>query len=247
MYTPRIHTFNTREQAARQLASSLGEECAAYSDAKRPLLLLFSGGSALSVIDHLPPSPDASFLTLSVADERDDPSGKTSNFQELKRTPWFRKMIGCGASSIDPLAATHLTTEEKAIAFERALRQWKEEHKDGSIIALLGMGADGHTAGIFPIGDSAAFASRFQSRLWVIGSTVPEAPSCSARITTTLAFLQQEAARVYVFICGQEKSAVWEHLLARDTSLSALPILGIYEMQQVALYTDLPSGSASQG
>jgi 6-phosphogluconolactonase/glucosamine-6-phosphate isomerase/deaminase len=247
MDTPRIHTFSTKKKAAQQLASSLGEECEAYSDAKRPLLLLFSGGSALSLIDHLPTFLDASFLTLSVVDERDDPSLRTSNFQELKRTPWFRKMIGCGASSLDPLAATHLPTGEKAIAFERALRQWKEEHEDGSIIALLGMGADGHTAGIFPTGDAAAFASRFQGRSWVIGYAVPEAPSCSARITTTLAFLQQEAARVYVFICGREKSAAWEHLLARDTLISALPILGIYEMRQVALYTDLPAAPASQG
>lgn len=246
MSTLDIHTFSARGQAVKHLADSLREEYQRCLEKKRPLLLLFSGGSALSVIDRLPAFPKASCLTLSVIDERDDPNGKTSNFQELKRTPWFRKMIKRGASSIDPLAAAYLTTGEKALAFENALRQWKTEHGKGMVVAILGMGADGHTAGIFPTEDSTIFASRFQSRPWVIGYTVPEAPGCPLRITATLTFLQQEASKVYVFVCGAEKMAAWGHLLARDTSLAALPILGIYEMRHVALYTDLPLESAPQ-
>lgn len=243
MNIPRIHTFSTREEAAKHLAGVLREECL---DTKQPLLLLFSGGSALSVTDYLPASSDAAFLTLSVVDERDDPSKKASNFQELKRTPWFQKMMLCGASSIDPLTDNHLSTEKKALAFERTLRQWKENHRDGSIIVILGMGADGHTAGIFPAQEAEIFDQLFQGDAWVIGYTVPEAPSCPTRITATLTFLQQEAAKVYVFLCGQEKATTWEHLLANDIVLSTLPILGIYGMRQVAIYTDLSSGLQAQ-
>lgn len=236
MNTPRIHTYATKEAAANNLARTLATECL---DMERPTLLLFSGGSALSVTEHLPFPADASFLTLSVVDERADPSGATSNFQELSRTPWFQKMISAGATALDPLTSADLSTKEQAQAFERALRQWQETHKNGLIVAILGMGADGHTAGIFPSGAAATFAQRFQGDAWVTAHTIPEAPSYPERITTTLTFLQQVVDRVYVFLCGREKEIAWRHLLTQDLPLSTLPILGIYEMRQPQIFTDL--------
>ena len=238
MHTPRIHTFTDKEQAASDLAQTLAQECL---DAKRPTLLLFSGGSALSVIQYLPLFSDAAFLTLSVVDERADPSGATSNFQELSRTPWFQAMRAAGAATIDPLSSATSFSQEKAQAFEHALRQWQETHKNGLIVALLGMGADGHTAGIFPTPATETFAQLFQSEAWVAAHTVPGAPSYPERLTTTLTFLQQVADRVYVFICGREKEIAWRHLLAQDLALSALPILGIYAMRQPQIFTDLSS------
>lgn len=235
----------TKKEAAENLARSLAKKYL-DTDADHPVLILFSGGSALSVIGYLPPVPDASFLTLSVIDERDDPSLETSNFQELKRTAWFQEMIACGASSIDPLADASLSTEKKAALFERSLRRWKEEHVDGSTVVLLGMGADGHTAGIFPAENAETFDRLFQSDAWVIAHTVPGAPSYPRRITTTLSFLQKEPDKVYVFICGQEKELAWNHLIAHDVPLPKLPILGIYGIRQAEIFTDLPSGSETR-
>lgn len=245
MDTPRIHTFETREEAAASLADSLVKEYL-HSDTKHPLLLLFSGGSALSIIEHLPIPADVSLLTFSVVDERDDPSLNTSNFQELKHTEWFQKMTAGGASYIDPLADARLSSEEKAAAFEHALRQWKKGHEDGSIVALLGMGADGHTAGVFPARNTKTFDRLFRGDRWVVAHTVPDAPSYPERITTTLTFLQKEVHKVYVFICGLEKEAAWKHLLAQDMPLPMLPLLGIYGMHQGEIFTDLKSKAFSQ-
>lgn len=243
MNTPRIHTYATKEAATDNLARALATECL---DMRQPILLLFSGGSVLSVVEHLPLSADASFLTLSVADERADPSGATSNFQELSRTSWFQKTLAAGATALNPLALESPSSQEQARAFERALRQWQETHKNGLIVAILGMGADGHTAGIFPSSAAATFAQQFQSDAWVTAHTVPGAPSYPERITTTLTFLQQVVDKVYVFLCGREKEIAWRHLLAQDLPLSALPILGIYEMRQPQIFTDLSSETIPQ-
>jgi 6-phosphogluconolactonase/glucosamine-6-phosphate isomerase/deaminase len=235
MTAPTIHTSDTATEAAQALATTL----AADVDGRHDVLLLLAGGSSLNIIDHLPDFEDASFLTISVIDERDDRSGRTGNFSAIEGTDWFRAAISRGASFIDPLHPIDAPKETKASSFEQAIRKWKEAHPDSLTVAILGTKPDGHTAGIFPLPDAGLFAKRFSGKAWVIAHTVPHALECPDRITVTLSFLQKETDAVYCYICGEGKREALTRAMDGKMALNELPIGIIRTLQNVQIFTDI--------
>ena len=236
MTTPTIHAFNDANGAAQALAETLATE---ELDGAADILLLLSGGSALDILGYLPDLDDATFLTISVIDERDDRTRETSNFHALERTRWFQEMISRGASFIDPLHPLDISKETKAESFARTIREWQEAHGTGRIVCVLGMGPDGHTMGIFPSADKEAFTGRFLGARRVVAHTIPGAPSCPDRITATLTFLQNDTAAVYCFICGESKREPLRKALSGEVPLHELPAAVIATLPNAHIFTDI--------
>lgn len=66
----------------------------------------------------------------------------------------------------------------------------------------MGIGQDGHTAGIFP-GDH---GFDFDGDVWVVGYFVPkEVNQYQERVTVTNTYLQTEIAQAIVYAVGEEK------------------------------------------
>ena len=236
MITPTVHTSDTDEEAAQALATALAAD---VLDGKQDILLLLSGGSALDILEYLPSPDDATFLTISVIDERDDPTRETSNFHTLERARWFQEMVSRGALFIDPLHSINVTKEAKAESFGRAIRQWKETHGSGHIIAVLGMGQDGHTMGVLPSADEETFTELFLGARRFVAHTVHDAPSCPDRITATFTFLQNDVNAVYCYICGEPKREPLRRALSGTVPLHELPIGIIATLPAVQVFTDL--------
>ncbi|MGB7286241.1 MAG: 6-phosphogluconolactonase [Salaquimonas sp.] len=74
-------------------------------------------------------------------------------------------------------------------------------------VVILGMGADGHTASLFPGGDNLAKATKMDSKALVIDMTAPD--TAETRVTLTLAALTS-AKDVLLHIEGGEKRTVLE-------------------------------------
>ena len=128
----KTHTSTNPYKKAGEYISNLLQ---AYDDV--PVLLLLSGGSAMNVLDFITLQHMSERVTLCLADERINAPDEDSNAWKLVQTNWFQEAKKHGVT----LCALE----------EGALKEWKNGHENGKIITLLGMGGDGHTAGILPM------------------------------------------------------------------------------------------------
>ncbi|MES2014316.1 MAG: 6-phosphogluconolactonase, partial [Patescibacteria group bacterium] len=113
------------------------------------ILLLLSGGSAFDILSYTTLPENASHMTLGVLDERFTKDPKENNFTTLKETGFFKNALQKGARTIDT-SMRFERVEALAEAMNSAWSLWIEKNSGGTILATLGMGADGHTAGIMP-------------------------------------------------------------------------------------------------
>jgi 6-phosphogluconolactonase len=119
--------------------------------------------------------------------------------------------------------------------YESALRDslsWREKGHDRLDFVLLGMGADGHTASLFPRSP----AVREQERLVIFnrgGGVVPP-----DRVTMTYPLLN--AARfIAVMVTGASKAEMVDRVARGDDSVEEIPIKGIRPLNgQLRWYLD---------
>jgi 6-phosphogluconolactonase len=126
--------------------------------------------------------------------------------------------VPVAASAIHRIEAERADPAGAAAAYERTLRAElgaPAPELPRFDLVLLGMGADGHTASLFP--GSSALAER--SRL--VAATV-EPRSGTSRITLTLPVLNA-AATVLFLVSGPDKRAAVQAVLGAHAAASALP------------------------
>lgn len=226
------------DEAKRRLAARLSSQLCSLRESGSPGLLLFSGGSALGILDLLKEESFGPSLTMAPVDERCDPSWEESNFAAFTKTACFPRAETAATRFIDMRAKPGQGREELSLASEHAIRGWMTNHPGGVTIALLGMGPDGHTAGIFPMDDEKRFHELFEKDRLVIGHRGPEYALCPERVTATLSLLRR-MDRIYVFFTGEEKRAIWARAVVGTEPLHKLPA-GIFRtLPRVEIFTDL--------
>ena len=227
------------DEAKKKLAERISSELVACQEDSVPALLLFSGGSALGILDLLDAKCAGSFLTIAPVDERCDPSGHDSNFGALVESDFFRRAVSTGVGLIDTRVKSGQGRDALADAFGQELARWRKRHPKGRVIAILGMGPDGHTAGIFPMDDGREFSRLFEGERMVVGYRAPEYATCPDRVTVTLSFLCREVESICVFFSGEEKRAVWKRVLGNTAPMSALPAIAFHTLSSVEIFTDI--------
>ena len=158
---------------------------------------------------------------LWVVDERRVPEDdERSNFKMIRETIVSHSDIP--REQVHPIEATR---PDAAEAYERELRDvlgWREKGHDRLDFVILGMGADGHTASLFP-GSPALDAS---DRLVAVNS----GPAVTPPDRVTMTFTLLNAARFLgVMVTGEKKRATVTRIVesrGRGT-VAELPILGI--------------------
>lgn len=190
------------ESPAKTAADALTR---AIEEAGGPVLLLLSGGSSMEILEYLNPAVLAADLTITVLDERFSDDPEVSNFLQLSQTDFFQLAQINHCSFISPVANEGESLAECADRFESTLKQWHTNHPDGRSIATVGIGSDGHTAGVFP-SDEATFNKRFCSESWVCGYELEaDQHKHNQRITTTATFLTDVLDGAIVFATGSKK------------------------------------------
>ena len=127
------------------------------------------------------------------------PDDRLSNFRMLQECLF--DTAGLPVSRLRRIEAEH--GRAAAPAYERVLRQ---ELKDGMLdVALLGLGADGHTAGIFPGTPWSDAATD-----WVVSGERPDA----AKLAISLSVPMLRSARLrLMLVAGEEKQTALRRLL----------------------------------
>jgi 6-phosphogluconolactonase/glucosamine-6-phosphate isomerase/deaminase len=224
-----IRGENAREEAGHALTTAL------VQNGDHPILLMLSGGSALQILDSVPNEVLGTHITLSVLDERYSTDPHVNNFAQLKTTDFFARATESGAQVIST-EITNETPEETAVQWEVSLRVWKSVHPDGVVVATMGVGFDGHTAGIF--GEIPGV--NFSGESLVVAYSVPkEVHEYTERITTTFTFLTEWIHEAVVYAVGEEKKEVLTRLEKGVCTREEMPACIFHEMQSVKVYTNV--------
>lgn len=106
--------------------------------------------------------------------------------------------VPCPASNVHPVPAHATSADEAARQYEADLRHHFAADWPRFDLVLLGLGADGHTASLFP--GSPALNERTR---WAVAATVPADPP--ERVTLTFPVFNA-AASVHVLVTGSNKA-----------------------------------------
>lgn len=230
-----IQTYTDKEQARSHAQSALMSMLEQHHDA--PLLFLASGGSALSILPN--ELPAGLNITVTVLDDRFDVSPDEKNFSALSDTPFFESVVRSGGHAIPP-AFDAKSAASAAYTLESSVRTWKRENPHGVILATLGIGADGHAAGIAPMPDSPVqFNELFDTpEHWFAGYDTEGRLTPPMRFTATLPFLRTAVDAAIAFATGKEKCNALVRAHAAEGTLCETPARILREMRSVQLFTN---------
>jgi 6-phosphogluconolactonase/glucosamine-6-phosphate isomerase/deaminase len=221
-------TFETAKKISELLEQAQGKN----------ILLMLSGGSSLAVYDAIMPQWLSDHVTLVMTDDRFSREMNINNTHLLQATDFYNEAINADAYFISTEVWNERTPEELAKRFEYGLRQWREEFPDGVVIAVFGMGEDGHVAGMIPDRDQ-TFADLFQNPgKWVTGYSTPNNEH-HERVTITMPFIIKYVDHAVAYISGEKKRAALDRLLAEKGSLAETPVRVLRELKDAEVFTDI--------
>jgi len=232
-----LHISKTPTQEAARRITELLEE---YTG--RDVLLLVSGGSALALLDQVDTTPLSARVTISVLDERYTYDDAASNFSQLTRTAFWERAAKQHVQALDPHPRDNETLSDAAKRFDLALKRWHIINHDGIVIVTMGIGTDGHTAGILPFPHNPETFQEYFGGLHrcAVGYHVdPRVNPHTDRITTTLTYLTRHVHHAVVYVAGEEKRDALVRTRSETGSLHETPARVLRDMPDVHIYTDI--------
>ena len=226
--------MNLIERAAKYLDSLVLD-----SSKNNGVLLLVSGGSCLNVVNAMETCWNDK-VTIGVIDERYTTDFNISNFGQMKNLPFWSNVTRKKCGVINTEIKTGETLGAAAARMEKQWKNWKKHNRQGKVIVLLGMGVDGHTAGIMPMPeDKGKINALFGDNSgWVCGYDCGDKNAYRYRLTATLSFLQKEVKEAVVFVMGKEKKEKWGEINDGEKNVWEMPIKVIKSMRSVTYFTD---------
>jgi 6-phosphogluconolactonase len=217
---PNLFIFDTPEQVARAAAERFVDYSIASIRGHGSFAVALAGGSTprrayeLLGSDEFKSRVDWSRVHLYFGDERNvPPDSQESNYHMVNEALLSRVVI--------PAANVHriegeVDGTESAESYEAELKVFfgKVDWPRFDLV-LLGMGADGHTASLFPRN-----AALKEETKWVVATRQPQ--SGQDRISLTLPVINH-AARVTFMVTGTEKAATLARVLRGASADEALP------------------------
>lgn len=200
-----------------------------------PVLLLVSGGSAFKLLESVEIDSLSEHCTLGVLDERYSIDPEVNNFAQLTRSTFYSGALSQGIQIIDTRVAQDETMEEVQARWDTLLHEWNERNPNGVVIVTMGVGKDGHIAGILPSVDT----TLFEGNAWTCGYEVPKSVNPhTKRLTVTHTFLRTVVTHAIVFVVGEDKEQALQAVLREKGAIQETPARIVREISVVSLYTD---------
>ena len=217
---PNVLVFGTQEQVALAAAARFVDYSIASIREHGSFTVALAGGSTPRRVYELLAEKECKdrvnwpLVHLFFGDERMVPPGSPeSNYRMVNDSLVSRVEI--------PPENVHriigeTTPAESAERYEAELKSlFRTVDWPGFDLALLGMGADGHTASLFPGSDALN-----EEEKWVVATTQPQ--TRQGRITLSLPVINH-AKRVTFIVTGNEKAATLARVLRSEPEKEALP------------------------
>jgi 6-phosphogluconolactonase/glucosamine-6-phosphate isomerase/deaminase len=223
--------------AARQAGQALSNLLAKLK--LQPVLLLLSGGSALKILDHVEADALGANLTISMVDDRFSQEKSINNFLMFQNTGFYRQGLDKDVNFIGTLPRNRETKEQLAGRLEKSWRSWSKANPRGKLAAVLGMGPDGHTAGIMPFNaQPEIFHNLFGGENWVTAYSAQGKSPYPERVTATLELLKLIDNAV-IYVAGKTKQPALKQVLEKQGPMEALPALSWWTVKKAEIFTDL--------
>lgn len=238
-----LHIFKDSDEVTSSLSQWWQEETIRLKQLHQPVSWALSGGrTPLSLYQKLAQAPHMPWESLQVflVDERDvDQDHNDSNYKLCQTAGLCQKLTSEQFLPMrqNPLDAT--SPEKSCLSYQQKIEALPSSSLD---LALLGMGADGHTASLFPgtsEADKTLDANLLSQDPYVISHELPQQPLASLpskwRISLTYRALIQ-AREVVFLITGQDKAARLLEIFTQKDSPSPCAKLWRYR-QSIGLST----------
>lgn len=239
-YPSNLEVFNNPSEEKLTKETAIVLEDLFKQNLRKKILFLTSGGSALKLVEYIDPKIITKDFTISVLDERFSKEPNINNFAQLTKTQFFNQAKINGANFIKTMVQKDETLEQFANHFELELKNWKQSNPEGVVIITMGMGPDGHTAGIMPFPeDPELFKQLFCSENLVIGYDAKDKNEYPLRVTASITFLIEKIDYAIIFVLGSNKRDALEKLFDEKVGVETIPAKVIFEMKDVSLFTDI--------
>lgn len=254
----RVERFADATTTAKEAGKYLNDILTQYVE--KPVLFLVAGGSSVAVLEHINPeylSPD---LTVTTTDDRFSTELDINNFSILQSLSFYNNLVEADVFCISTEPFDDETIEQYRARFEKNLREWKQDFPGGVIIALYGMGVDGHTSGMIPglmnkeefdaeFNDSDRLVGTFDAVAYDVaheGSTRAKEYEFPQRISTTIPFMRDWVDHAVFYITGENKKSaldavlqISDETLSTDVDFSKAPIAIARFMKDATIFTDI--------
>jgi 6-phosphogluconolactonase len=217
---PELRVFATAEEMDLAVAGAVAATITSAVRARGRCSLALSGGNTPRAMYGILATTFRTQVPWQLVhvfwgDERIVPAGDPRRNDQMAREMLLSK-VPCPDSQIHPMAARSLQPpDEAAREYEETMRQYFADGRPRFDLVLLGLGADGHTASLFPHSPALDEGQR-----WVRAVVAPAMPP--SRLTLTLPVLTQ-AAHVSFVVTGADKSGALRAALDARTDPSACP------------------------
>lgn len=202
-----IRVFPDLDALAEGAAHLFAGTASSVVEREGAFAVALSGGSTpTKLYQRLAEKPGLPWSDIQVfwGDERCVPPGhQQSNARRAREA--LLSHVPIAEDDVHPIPAEY-GAEEGARRYEAMLRELFVDAPRFDLI-LLGLGADGHTASLFPGMDPDPMDPR-----WVIPATAPPDVEIRNRVTLTLSVLNR-ARRVWFLVAGKEKREAVESIL----------------------------------
>jgi len=228
------------EQTAQKVSATLTESVSVYEH----VFLLLSAGSWVSVYQSMAPllaSRDMGNLTVGLVDERYVPKGHAdSNDRQISDSHLIKNLVSQGATYIPVLQDIDPGPTMTTLIANTAYGEIFSHHPH--VIMTLGLGPDGHTAGILPSSSASLFDARFHDHAdLVYYETTPSetANPYTKRITISPSSIQK-ADEIIIYAAGAAKKPIIDRIETSDDPPYLFPA-GILRplSDRVTVYTDV--------
>jgi 6-phosphogluconolactonase/glucosamine-6-phosphate isomerase/deaminase len=224
-----IRTDTPKEEAGKALSEKL------HAFQNTPVLLLVSGGSSFSILEYCAVEFLNEKVTLGVLDERYSHDPSSNNYLQLTKTSFFEKAVQKGVQIINSSIGENEPLAAVTKRIDQSIKNWVTSHSGGKIIVTMGIGEDGHVAGIMP----SISGVDFSSDTLIVGYSFPkEINQYNERITVTYTFLKDYVTDAIVYAVGASKQKILEEFLLETSILDKVPALILKEMSSVKIFTD---------
>lgn len=233
--TPEIFVSeNPAEMAGNEISEILKD-----MDGK-PVLFAIAGGSSLKVLEYIDEKFLGANITVVVTDERVSQELDENNFTSLQATHFYNKLINHDAYCI----STELFSGEKSgdlkKRYGQGVENWIKEFPDGVIVALLGIGEDGHTAGLIQgVYSREEFKQRFDGKTLIEELDAKEKNKFRHRITTTFNFLRNHVDFAVFYAEGESKRKAIEKIKSKNGDIYETPARIMLEMKKAKIFTNI--------
>ena len=221
---PVEHTFDSRDQASAAVADRIASLVEARLAINDHATIVVSGGStpghSFSVLSEKP--LDWQNVQVALSDERWVPPDHDDSNEKLVRDSLLINLAMAG--EVLSIYDAQTTVAERCDTLQHAM----PEH--GFACSMVGMGADGHFASLFPDADSLEVGLDPDGGAFYLPAST--AASSRPRVTTTLGAMLQSDEIILLFF-GTEKFDIYEQ--ARS-STSGLPVAHLLAQKRTPVH-----------